>query len=76
MNIMAVQTEQFQQSDVALTGVLPGIFDGLFRRRDGRWMFRVLIDGEAVLPDGRRIRISRHIGIPATEQIGRKGSVA
>lgn len=73
---MAVEVEQFQPSDVTLTGALTGIFDALTRRKNGQWYFRLKVDGEAQLPDGRRVRVSRHIGIPATEQIGRKGATA
>jgi hypothetical protein len=69
---MAVQTEKYEASEVDLSGVFATIFDSLYRRKDGRWMFRLKVDEEATLPDGRRIRLARHIAIPATEQIGRR----
>lgn len=69
---MAVPREQFTATDCAVIGRLAGVFDSLLRRRDGTWMFRVRVEGEAQLPDGRRVTLSRLVTMPATQQIGRK----
>lgn len=70
---MAVTAEQFERADVSLSGDLRGVVDSILRRKDGTWVFLLKLDGEATLPDGRRIRLSRHFNMAATEQIGRKG---
>jgi hypothetical protein len=70
---MAVEREQFGPSDVSLTGALAHVFDALIRRSDGTYTFRIRIDGEAVLPDGRRARIlDRHLGVEVSDVIGRR----
>jgi hypothetical protein len=72
---MAVKREQFDPASVSLTGALAHVFDVLIRRSDGTYTARLRIDGEVVLPDGRRVRfLDRHIGIEASDVIGRRMS--
>lgn len=73
---MSVLREQFESSQVSLSGVLAGIFDSLVRRKDGTYVFMLKVDGEAVLPDGRRVRVNRHVWVPATDIIGRRPAKA
>lgn len=73
---MPAQREEFGPKDVRLDGLSSAIFDSLYRRLDGTWMFRLRVDGEAVLPDGRRVRIDRHIGIAATECVPPRQAIA
>lgn len=67
---MAVQTEQFDPAQVVSDVALK--FFGLRRRADGTYMLTFNIDGEFALPDGRRVRIDRIVGLAADQCIGRK----
>lgn len=72
---MAVKVEKYEPNELPVSDGISGIFNGLKRRLDGRWVFFFRVEGEALLPDGRRVRISRHLGLQATEQIGRKPAI-
>jgi hypothetical protein len=64
--------ELYGIGDLVISGPLCRVCESIERSADGVWTFILKVDGEARLPDGRRIRVSRHVGFPATEQIGRK----
>ena len=44
----------------------------LVRGAAGGWSVHLVLDVAYQLPDGRQVIVKRHIGVRATEQIGRK----
>lgn len=44
----------------------------LVRGAAGGWSVKLVVDVAYELPDGRQVIVKRHIGVRATEQIGRK----
>jgi hypothetical protein len=71
---MAVQREQYDAGQLSLTGALSQVFETLIRRADGTWVFTLKVNGEALLPDGRRIPLNRVMPAKANQQIGRRRS--
>jgi hypothetical protein len=69
---MAVVVEQFGPEQCSVIGTLQNVFDGIRRRRDGTYVVSVKLDGEAVLPDGRRVRIDKYVTLPACQCVGRR----
>lgn len=68
---MAVPKEHIRGDELAKTRGLPPVVC-LVRAEAGGWTFNFLVEGEAVLPDGRRVVISRHVNLRATDYYGHR----